>query len=129
MCVDCRAADLLRRRLQEPAEDSPQAADQTGAQGHESDRRHARARFLLELFAHVLGPPLNAPDGPRYWPNGSSAGDPGFGGRVGISTSPMGTCIAQILVGFGCLDGGLALGYAPYPRFFLFEMQVGGFVY
>ena len=94
-----------------------------------SKRRHARARFLLELFAHVLGPPLNAPDGPRYWPNGSSAGDPGFGGRVGISTSPMGTCIAQILVGFGCLDGGLALGYAPYPRFFLFEMQVGGFVY
>jgi hypothetical protein len=94
-----------------------------------SKRLHARARFLLELYAQVLGPPLNAPEGPRYFPNGSSAGDPGLGGRVGVSTSPMGSCIAQILFGFGCLDGGLAVGYAPYPRMVLFEMQVGGFVY
>jgi hypothetical protein len=94
-----------------------------------SKRQHARARFLLQAYAHVLGPPLNAPEGPRYFPSDAWAGEPGVGGRIGISTSPFGACIAQILLGFGCLDGGVTLGYAPYPRFVMFEAQVGGFVY
>lgn len=94
-----------------------------------SKRKHARKRFLAEVYAHVLGPPFNAPDGPRYFPNGTSAGDAGVGGRVGVNTSPGGACIAAVVFGFGCLDGGLALGYASYPRALLFELEVGGFIY
>jgi hypothetical protein len=94
-----------------------------------SKRRHARARFLFELYAQVLGPPFNAPDGERYFPNRTSAGEAGVGGKLGVRTSPFGACLAAILFGFGCLDGGLALGYAPYPRAPIFEFQVGGFIY
>jgi hypothetical protein len=42
---------------------------------------------------------------------------------------PFWTCIAEFVLGLGCLDGNIAVGYAPYPRIVLFELQVGSAIY
>jgi hypothetical protein len=94
-----------------------------------SQRRNIRKRFLLQLYGHLLGKPFNAPDQPRFFPNDRSAGRPGFGGRMGIALPPFGACIAQIAFGFGCADGNFALGYAPYPRFLIFDLQIAWPIY
>ena len=129
-CSDCAAEDGT-----EPPADNRQLVIPFGGlryvYGYDvgSRRQNLRARVLIQAYAHLLVMPLNAPEEPRYFPNGDSAGPAGFGGRVGIMFPPFWTCIAEFVLGFGCLDGNLAVGYAPYPRIFLFELQIGSAFY
>ena len=92
-------------------------------------RRNVRARAMVQVYAHVIGKPFNAPEDSRYFPSGNSAGKPGFGGRGGIVFPPFWTCLAEVVFGIGCLDGNISLGYAPYPRILIFELQVGSYIY
>jgi hypothetical protein len=94
-----------------------------------SVRRNVRARALVQVYAHLIGKPFNTPEAPRYFPSGSSAGKQGFGGRAGVAFPPLWTCLAEITLGIGCLDGNVALGYAPYPRILIFELEVGTYIY
>ena len=51
-----------------------------------------------------------------------------MGARLGVEAHS-GYCPAQWLFGIGCATWNLALGYAPYPEFLLFEFRVGYPVY
>jgi len=95
----------------------------------ESKRANLRRRMLLQLYGQVMVTPFFATKEARYFPNGASAGPPGIGGRVGIDIPPFGGCLARWLFGTGCGNGNVALGYAPYPRFFIFELQIGFPIY
>jgi hypothetical protein len=94
-----------------------------------SVRRNVRARALVQVYAHLIGKPFNTSEAPRYFPSGTSAGKQGFGGRAGVAIPPLWTCLAEITLGIGCLDGNIALGYAPYPRILILELQVGSYIY
>ena len=95
-----------------------------------SVKRNVRKRTLIEVYAHVLGKPFNAPAaGPLYLPDNTEAGDAGIGGRVGVVVPPLGGCLTEITLGWDCFASSLAVGYAPYPRFFLIELQAGVYIY
>jgi hypothetical protein len=90
-----------------------------------SAKRRLGKRSMFQLYAHVLAPPFNAPEGPRYFPNGDQIDTSGFGGRIGAEIPAFGTCLLEVATGISCATVSLTLGYAPAPRFAIAEVLLG----
>ena len=92
-----------------------------------SERLGLGRRRMFQAYVHALLRPTNAGD-PRLHFISGIAGEQPVGGRVGIEANS-GSCPAEFLLGTGCATYNVALGFAPYPQFLLFEFHVGYPVY
>jgi hypothetical protein len=88
-----------------------------------SERQGFRRKALLQVYGHLFYRPFNAPDHDIVKWNGDRVDQATWGGRVGIDLPPLGSCIAELLLGAKCIQGGLALGYNPVPAFLFFEFH------
>jgi hypothetical protein len=76
-----------------------------------------------QLYAHVLLHAFNQPSADAYFWNGDRVNRSPVGFRVGgeLPVSPF--CVAALL-GQGCAQAGLGVGYTPYPAFASFDLHV-----
>ena len=82
---------------------------------------------MFQVYLHALLKPINAGDPRLHFMSRIAGGQP-VGARLGVEAHS-GFCPVQLLFGIGCATGNLALGFAPYPEFLLFELHVGYPVY
>jgi hypothetical protein len=100
----------------------------------DSRRQGTAKRLFVQVYAHALMKPLEVESADRFLSDGTSAGNPGWGGRAGFRVLGTGDCLFHFLFGWRCADApgfgsGLELGYAPYPRAVLARLEIGYFVY
>jgi hypothetical protein len=84
---------------------------------------HVNRVHYGQLFAHLLFHAFNQPNETAYfWAGGARVKSSNLGVQVGgvLPISPL--CVLALLGG-GCAQAALALGYTPYPAFFSFEVD------
>lgn len=92
-----------------------------------SERTGLGRSRMFQAYLHVLIKSINAGDPRSHFITRIAGGQP-LGARLGVEAHS-GFCPAQFLFATGCATYNLALGYAPYPEFLLFEFRVGYPVY
>jgi hypothetical protein len=89
-----------------------------------SEHAHFRRREYLQVYVHAIGAAFNAPHHDMWAWNGERLDHNPAGARFGVELPPPRFCVADLVLGTGCAQGGFALGYSPTPGFIFFELHI-----